>query len=31
MLEKNPSNVSDISDDHSSGMTYKIYMIVNLM
>jgi len=25
MLEKSPSNVSDISDDHTSGMTYKIY------
>lgn len=24
MLKKNPSNVSDISDDHPSGMEYKI-------
>jgi len=24
MLEKNASNVSDISDDHTSGMAYKI-------
>jgi len=33
MVENNPSNVSDISDDHTSGMAvWRIkYLLVNLM